>query len=133
MNLRELFETAPVSMIPPNLRSSLLGKAAALATNDVQDKYNSTRMVAVNNSNNCVEVWFEMYAGSHVGVASLFKKRLKEVRLPVYSFNDKENFGTEHVYLFQFHDFPWDDYSAQHFEKGWKEVIDGDVPLNANT
>lgn len=122
MLVHQLLETA--SLIPPNARSYLLGKAMAATTNDVQEKYNSTRVVAVYSMDGSVQAWFEMYAGSHVGVATLFKKRLKEARIPLYSRNDKENFGSEHAYTFIFADFPWEDFRAANFRKGWSEVIE---------
>lgn len=121
MLVRQLLET---SLIPPNARSYLLGKAVAATTNDVQEKYNSMRLVMVHNTNGSVEALFEMYAGSHVGVASLFKKRLKEARIASYSRFDKENYGLEHAYTFIFADFPWEDFRAVNFRKGWNEVIE---------
>jgi hypothetical protein len=139
MRISELLESEVGGLIPPKVWSRQLGKAAALAARDVQEKYNSIQKVYVSSyqpygdsGGGYVQVMFEMYAGSSVGVAALFKKRLKEVRLPPYTSKDKTNFGDTHLYEFSFPHFRAQEYVQSAFEEGWGEV-DGisDVSMKA--
>ncbi len=123
MLLHHLFE----DLVPPKIRSYLMGKAVGIAAEAVRTKYNSNRAIFVDSpgASNTVWVTFNMYLGSHVGVASFFKKALKDNRLSPYTDSDKENVGDSHEYTFEFGDFRWDEYNPKEFLRGFQEIPHG--------
>lgn len=120
MRVHQLLETS--SLVPGKVRSYLLGKAMAATYNDAKTKFQCTVLVTVARylEDNVIVTFVVLSANA--SIASMFKKRLKEVRMSPYSVNavDKSRGISEHH--FRFPDLMWEDFNTERFMAGWLEV-----------
>lgn len=115
----KLAEVTADTLLPANVFSHQLGKAAALAAEELETAIFKVDVFAGHNG----KVWLTLAVRKGLDLSdrtkSIFKKHVLAVKLPAYDDSERENTGAWIEYAFLFDRAGTSPFLPEWFKKGW--------------